>query len=145
MDDKEVCKTICQLRFMQELPEDLREKVSAILQGISELRTVPQGKTWIREGEHTQNKGYILLKGSVGIRKADYPAHAEDAPELLGEIMQFNPAHLRAATVVAAEDSVLMSFLWDDFWASTARALPGPDQEKVKAAVGTFAWEHFTR
>lgn len=145
MDPNEVHRVLREMKFMRELPGELRDKVASILQEISESRKVPLGKTWIREGEKSESKGYILVKGSVAIRKADTQQHLEDAPELLGEVMQFNPAHARTASVVATEECAVLCFDWDGFWAKTQETLSAGDQKKVKAAVESFAWEHFTR
>ncbi|MCC6486004.1 MAG: cyclic nucleotide-binding domain-containing protein [Candidatus Hydrogenedentes bacterium] len=89
--------------------------------------------------------GYILLKGSVAIRKASGELHSEDAPELIGEIIQYNPSHSRAATVVASADCVVMRFDWDDFWKKCGETLTQDEVQHVKSAVESFAWEHFTR
>ena len=145
MDSSEVDSVLREMKFMQRLPEGLRGNVAVILQEVSELRSVPEGAAWVREGEQTQNKGYILVKGAVAIQKTGAPEHLESAPELLGEIMQFNPVQLRTATVVATEDCVVMRFFWDDFWAKIKDSLSEGDEETVKAAIESFAWEHFNR
>lgn len=145
MDADELCGILNGMAFMQTLSEPLRGKVARILQEVSVLRTVPFGETWIREGDRTKSVGYILLKGSVSIRKTSGELHSEDAPELIGEIIQYNPSHSRAATVVATAECVVMRFEWDDFWSKCGNALPPDEVQHVKSAVESFAWEHFTR
>lgn len=145
MDSEEATKTICSTKFMQTIPGGFREKVSDVLLEISKLRRVPLGETWIQEGDKADARGFILLKGSVSIRKGGEQAHSEEAPELLGEIMQFNPAHSRTATVVATDECVVMRFDWDDLWAKLGEKLTEDEVSKVKTAVESFAWEHFTR
>jgi CRP-like cAMP-binding protein len=145
MNPDDVHDAMCKMSFMHALPAELKSKVARILQNISKLRRVPLGTAWLREGEHSENKGYILLEGAVSIRKQDSLGHSEDAPELLGEIMQFNPQQMRTATVVATEDCVVMRFVWDEFWERAEESLSAPEQEKVKTALEGFAWEHFSR
>jgi len=145
MDSDELRRILHDMAFMKSIPEPLQGEVSRILQSISVLKTVPLGDTWIREGEKTKSLGYILIKGSVAIRKASGQQHAEDAPELIGEIIQYNPAHSRAATVVATADCVVMRFEWDDFWAKCGKSLSESDLKSLKGAIESFAWEHFTR
>ena len=145
MDHNEVHRVLREMKFMRELSGELRDKVASIFQAISEFRKVPLGKTWIREGEKSESKGYILVKGSVAIRKVDSQQHLEDAPELIGEVMQFNPAHARTASVVATEECAVLCFDWDSFWAKTKETLSDSDEKLVKTAVESFAWEHFTR
>ena len=107
---------ISALGFMNELTHQLRQDTVEVLIQVGKLRRVPKGGIWIREGEHSANKGYILLKGKVCIQKSDHPDLECETPELLGEMMQFNPAHLRTATVKAVTDCIVMRFIWDDFW-----------------------------
>jgi CRP-like cAMP-binding protein len=145
MDSEELGRVLHDMAFMQSLPEPLRGEVSRILQSISVLRTIPLGDAWIREGEKTKNMGYILVQGSVAIRKASGQQHAEEAPELIGEIIQYNPAHSRAATVVATADCVVMRFEWDEFWVKCGESLSDGELQSLRSAVESFAWEHFTR
>ena len=145
MESDEVIRILHDMPFMQSLPEPLRGKVVHILQGVSVLRTIPLGDTWIREGDKTKSVGYILLKGSVTIRRTSGEQHSEDAPELIGEIIQYNPAHIRAATVLATSACVVMRFDWDDFWTVCGETLSDSDLQSVRSAVESFAWEHFTR
>jgi CRP-like cAMP-binding protein len=142
MASDEIRQSILALEFMRGLPADLRARLAELLEKISDVKKVPEGGTWIREGEHGPNKGYVLLKGEVEVRKSDSPDIDCQAPQLLGEMMQFTPAHLRTATVVAATDCVVLRFLWDDFWAETGRVLSESEFDVVKEALKDVAWGH---
>jgi CRP-like cAMP-binding protein len=143
MKQAEIVDTLSQLSLVRRLsPPDLADEVVAILAAHSELRRVPQGGVWLRENEPTENKGFILMQGAVAVKKSDAPEVRVEAPELLGEAMQFNPRHLRTATVTAVEDIVVARFRWDDFWAAVEERLTPPDQEKVREAVKALAWDH---
>ena len=57
--------------------------------------------------------------------------------------MQFSTGGVRTATVAAAENCIVLRFLWDDFWSAVAKAFPADAQETIRAAVQTLAWAHF--
>ncbi len=98
-----------------DLPPDLREKTAHVLLAIGDLRKAAAGDTWIREGEHSENKGYVLLKGTVAIIRDEQPRAECDAPALLGEMMQFNPREHRLATITALTKCTVLRFSWDVF------------------------------
>ena len=131
------------LGFMAELTHQLRQDTVEVLIQVGKLRSVPKGGLWIREGEHTTNKGYVLLQGTVCIQKSGHPDIECEAPELLGEMMQFNPAHSRTATIKAMTDCIVMRFIWDDFWDASKQYFSSSDQEELKNAVESCAWSHF--
>ena len=144
MDSVELRTAILDVAFMRHFSEDLRGKVAVLFQEVAALRRVPKNAAWIRQNEPAENKGYLLVEGAVAIQKPDAPEISCEAPELLGEMMQFNPTHLRTATVVAMRDCVVLQFLWDDFWARTRQRLSEPEQEKVRQVLEEVAWEHLT-
>ncbi len=129
---------------MREFREELRTELAAVLLGISEARRVPKGCTWIREHEHAKNKGFVLLKGTAKILKSDTPEILCRAPELIGEMMQFSPLHERTATVLAAENCVVLQFIWDDFWARVEAQFPQAARQQIRSAVEGLAWTHLT-
>jgi len=144
MISKELRDSLLDLKCLAALPKALREKAVDILVVVSEPRSVPKGGVWLREGEPTKNKGFILLKGTAVIKRSDAPPLKCKAPELLGEMMQFNPAGVRTATVSAGEDSIVMRFMWEDFWAIVEKNLQDDEAEKIRDAMKELAWEHLT-
>ena len=133
---------VTNLAFMKELPGELREKVAAVFDEVGVLRAAPKGMAWLRQGEHTPDKGYLLLQGTAAIRKMEHPEFSCEAPELLGEIMQFDPRHLRSATVSAATDCVLLRFMWPSFWEACEDHLTQDECSTVKTAIESCAWSH---
>lgn len=142
MKPEETRKTIGNIKFMQELPEQLREKAIDLFEQASEQRSVPKDAVFIHAQEQTQNKGFLLLKGSVSIQKPDAPEVTCTAPELLGEMMQLTPAKVRTATVSAAEDCVVMRFDWADLWAKAGVLLTPEEQAQLDEAIKSLAWDH---
>lgn len=145
MDMDEVRVKIRGLRIMKGLDDPLVEKLIDLFQSISAPRVVPAGGVFIHEREHVDNKGYILLKGVVLIRKTGFPDVTCKAPELIGEIMQFNPAGVRTATCAGAVESIVLRFKWDEFWEKAEQILSADELAKVKETLETQAWEHFLR
>ena len=145
MDMDEVRIKIRDLRIMKGLDDPLVEKLTDLLQSISAPRVVPAGCVVIHEREHVDNKGYILLQGAVLVRKTGFPDITCKAPELIGEIMQFNPAGVRTATCAGAVESIVLRFMWDEFWQKAEQILSADELAKLKEKLETQAWEHFLR
>jgi hypothetical protein len=145
VDIDDVAAKIKSLRIMRGLDEGLKEKLTEIFQSVSVPRVVPAGGVFIHEREHVDNKGYILLQGAVLVRKDGFPDVTCKAPELIGEIMQFNPAGVRTATCAGAVESIVLRFMWDDFWTRAETALTPGEMDHVKETLETQAWEHFLR
>ena len=145
MDMDEIRAKIKSLRIMHGSDDGLQDKLVDLLQSISVPRVVPAGGVFIHEREHVDNKGYILLQGAVLVRKEGHPDLTCKAPELIGEIMQFNPAGVRTATCAGAVESIVLRFMWDEFWTRAESALAPEEMALVKESLETQAWEHFLR
>lgn len=145
MEMDEIRAKIRSLRIMRGLDDNLQEKVADLFQSLSAPRMVPAGGVFIHEREHVDNKGYILLQGAVLVRKEGFPDVTCKAPELIGEIMQFNPAGVRTATCAGAVDSIVLRFKWDEFWTRAEGALTDKELAQLKDTLETQAWEHFLR
>ena len=143
MQSAQVRDNVRKLRFMPDLPADLREKIADILLRISEPRSLPAAAVFIHEDEHVDNKGYILVEGAVAIQRSEHPDMACDAPELIGEMQQFNPAQTRTATVAASMPSTVLRFQWDEFWSAAKQELTSEEVETVRKTLEMHAWEHF--
>lgn len=126
-----------------DLPGDLREKIAHVLLSIGAPRKAAAGDTWIREGEHTENKGYVLLRGTVAIIREEHPKAQCEAPALLGEMMQFNPQEHRLATVTALTRCTVLRFSWDDFWKAAETQFDDVERATIKKLVEQYAWERF--
>ena len=144
MTSDETKAAILQFKCLRTLPGDLRHQVAGILEKVAEQRRVPKASVWFHEHEQSKNMGYLLIAGQVKIEKADTPEIVCQAPELLGEMMQFNPMHERTATVSALDDCVVMQFPWEAFWAEIQENCTEADQKKIRSALEEVAWSHIT-
>lgn len=143
MDSSQVHQVILKLRFMGDLDLELCDLVADIFVKISEQRSVPAGGIFIHEHEHADDRGFVLLSGQILVQKSGAPDSTCKAPEILGEIQQFNPTHLRTATVSGAVPCVVLRFKWSDFWNTVNQDLHPPQIEELRKALEMHAWEHF--
>ena len=142
MDLDEVNARIKRLRFMQHFDDELQEKLADLFQSVSTPRAAPAGGVFIRENERINDKGYILLDGALLIRKEGYPDVVCAAPQLIGEVMQFNPAGVRTATCAGAVDGLILRFTWEQFWSRAATVLTETELASVKDALTAQATEN---
>jgi CRP-like cAMP-binding protein len=121
-----------------------RDRLARLLFKIGELRKVPQGQTWVKEGDHDDTRGYILCRGSVAIaREENQPGVTCEAPTILGEMMQFNPRENRFATVTATSKCTVLRFKWTDFWNAIDEEFGESERAAVRETLERFAWSRF--
>ena len=144
MGPHEIHEAIIRVPFVAEFSPSERETLASLFQEISEVRRLRKGHRMTREGSRGRDRGFILLTGTVRIQKADMPDSKGHAPELLGEVRQFNPKKTRIATVIETEDCPMLRLRWNDFWEALARYFEADEQTKVREALERRAWEHFT-
>ena len=144
MGPHEIHEAIVQVPFVAEFSQSERETLAALFLEISEVRRLRKGHRMTREGSRGRDRGFILLTGSVRIQKSDTPDSKSQGPEMLGEVMQFNPKKMRVATVIAHEDCLVLRFMWNAFWEALSRYFEAEEQTKVREALERRAWEHFT-
>ncbi|MCC6698129.1 MAG: cyclic nucleotide-binding domain-containing protein [Candidatus Hydrogenedentes bacterium] len=144
MTNEEVRELVSKVPFIAHLPHDLGEKLTDVFINIGAIRRVAEGQLMTREGSHGKNRGFILLGGVVGVQKMDAPFTKCRPPELLGEVMQFNPKAMRTATLTAREECTVLRFEWNEFWNSLMSNLSEAEVAKVRETLEARAWEHFT-
>jgi len=144
-DTEKYVRDITGMASWGDLPDELRESAARILLTIGELRNVGSGDTWIREGEQTENKGYVLLRGTVAIIRDEHPQAECEAPALLGEMMQFNPQEHRLATITALTRCTVLRFTWDEFWRAVKEQFDEVEFATLRKLVEQYAWDRFMK
>lgn len=144
MDMDKVRELILKVPVIESLSGDLGIKVTDVILEIGVVRRVAEGQVMTRENKHGKNRGFVLLKGIIGIQKADAPYSKCRPPELLGEVMQFNPKGMRTATLTAREECWVIRFQWNDFWNTLMSNFSEHEVAAVREALEERAWEHFT-
>jgi hypothetical protein len=144
MDMDKVRELILKVPVIESLPGDLGIKVTDVIVDIGVVRRVAEGQVMTRENKHGKNRGFVLLKGIIGIQKAEVPYAKCRPPELLGEVMQFNPKGMRTATLTAREECWVIRFQWNEFWNTLMTNFSEAEVATVREALEERAWEHFT-
>lgn len=144
MDKEQRRSEMSKLELLDALSGDLRHQVVNTLLEISEYERFAKNAILFTEGDQGSDVGYILLKGDILVRKTHAPEVLCQAPELLGEMKQFNPNRQRTATVEAVTELLVMRFSWHDFNDAIEQILSDTDQEAVIQALESCAWQHFT-
>lgn len=137
--------TLRNLRFMHQLGPAAREKVIAAFEIVGQPESMNPGASLFREGERDTDRGYVLLDGEVRITKSSAPELTVAAPELLGEMVQYNPKSERTATVESATAIQVLSFQWSAFNDELVRTCSPEETDEIQKAFQDYAWEHFTQ
>ncbi|MBI2432896.1 MAG: cyclic nucleotide-binding domain-containing protein [Candidatus Hydrogenedentes bacterium] len=139
----EIRARIMQIHFLNNLPEDIRLRVAMLFLGIGHEMTATDGHIIFREGEPDNDLAFVLLDGRVQVEKTEAPAISAPAPDVLGELIKFNPIPRRSATVIAEGEAKLLKFAWDDFFVSAQKMFTADELTLLRQALEDIAWEHF--
>lgn len=144
MEPADIRSTLTTLPFIQALPEGMRNEMIDVILEITEPADIEKETELFTEGERGSDVGYFLLEGDVEVRKSVNFDIQVSAPELLGEMKQFNPVGLRTATVESLTPLQVLSFDWSDFRNATEDHFSPEDLAILEKALEDYAWQHFT-
>jgi len=130
------------LPFLNALPKSLATRYVDHLEDAGVHTQLDDGVELFSEGDHSPNYGYVLLKGSVSVKKSYADDAQASAPALLGEIKQFNPNSERTATVCASGSLEVLRFRWVELTATLEAALSEAECELLRKALLDYAWDH---
>ena len=131
------------LPFLRGLPDATKEKISAIIESISEETTASAGEELIQEGHLAFASGYILLDGTVSIEREGLDSIELSAPRLFGEMSQFIQDDSRTATIRAATDASFLKFSWDDLYARAGKELSKEENAAFARAIEKVVWDRY--
>ncbi len=100
---------------LRKLGERLRDRVSEILVEIATERTFEAGEILYEKDSADENSGAILLDGVLEVTRNSGDKIQVPAPDLMGEMQQFNDNAKRTATVCAKTQSLTLVFFWHNF------------------------------
>lgn len=135
---------LAEIAFIQSLPDATRDDLIRIIVDVSNPETIEAGAVLFTQGEPGTDEGYFVLKGDFEVKKSGAAAAQISAPELLGEMKQFNPVGLRTATVTAVTSLEVLAFKWTDLQNGLEAGLSADAFQAVEQALESYAWEHFT-
>ncbi len=123
----------------------LRKQLSDILCDIAKVRVLKKGEQLYAEGAIDDNTGAIIVDGALTVAFGTNKPVFVQAPELVGEMQQFNKYGTRTATVCAKDPTTVLEFAWHDF---VARVQDRPeighaDQLLIRTAFTKFAGDRF--
>ena len=136
---------IAQIQSLGVLAPPLRGQVADILAGISQTRVLRKGEQLYAEGAEDPNTGAILVDGTLLVAAGTRETVTVTAPELLGEMQQYNAYGARTATVCAKDTATVLEFSWHDF---VARIKDRPninhaDHAHIRDALEKVAGDRF--
>ena len=127
----------------------LRDHIAEILVNISKPRVLKKGERLYAEGAIDDNTGAILVDGGllVSYGREHETTVLLQAPEMVGEMQQFNKYGTRTATVSAGMTATVLEFAWHDL---VSRIQDRPDinhadHTLIRDAFKKFAGDRFKR
>ncbi len=119
----------------------LRARLAEILTSISEPRILKKGETLYKKGAEDANTGAILIDGTLTVLSDGGTKLNVVAPDMLGEMQQFDTFGQRTATVKAESPATVLEFSWHDFIARVrdTPAITHDDQLALKTALESYA------
>jgi CRP-like cAMP-binding protein len=145
LSQEAIARRIQNISFMLGFSEALQHRLILSFRAVGQIEHLQKGSRLFAEGERASNHGYILLEGRLTVTRADGFETLVEAPELLGEMKQFQleGSDERTANVHAVEDSVALRFNWDRLYAALGEHLSPAEVEQFRKAIQTHAWFHF--
>ena len=136
---------ITQVPLFTTFSPTLREHLADILVNISETRVLTKGEQLYAEGAIDDNTGALLVDGGLIVAFGTKTPIFLEAPEMVGEMQQFNKYGTRTATVCARASATVLEFAWHDF---VARIQDRPDinhadHTQIRDAFTKFAGNRF--
>ena len=144
MEPDAMLAILAEIAFIQSLPDSTRDDLIRIIVDVSDPETLEAGTVLFNQGEPGSDNGYFLVKGDIEVKKSGAAAAQIPAPELLGEMKQFNPVGLRTATVKAVTSLEVLAFKWAKLQDALEAGLSADAFQAVEQALENYAWKHFT-
>lgn len=143
MDLNQTRATILALPLIEDLPESMRLRGIMLILGVGEAITTENGEVLIQEGSPDMDDAYALLDGAVSIEIEGRNGMIVGAPDILGELIHFNPVPRRAATVRAIGEAELIHFAWSTFQLTAKSIFKESEMDSLRQAIEATAWRHF--
>ncbi len=131
------------LPLLKGLPNDTRDRICAVIEGVSEETTAASGEELLQEGHLAFASGYFLVAGSVKVEREGLDPIELEAPMLLGEMSQFIQDDSRTATVRVASDASFLKFSWDDLYARAGAELSKEENAAFIQAIEKVVWDRY--
>lgn len=131
------------LPVLGRVPEENREQIVRIIQDLADIDDYAEGESLMHEGHLAFETGYVVLKGTVEVKREGLESVTLSAPVLLGEMSQFIDGDRRTATVHAKGDVTALNFPWDEFHEQIKEQLSDRVHRSFIDALERVVWERF--
>ncbi len=140
-------RIIAEVPLLGKLHPELRKKLADILADIGTARILEAGETLYEKGAEDPITGAVVVEGTLEALPDGGEPIEVSAPELVGEMQQFDPYGRRTATLKAKERAAVLEFPWHDF---VARILEHPgisqdDQASIKSAFESYVGDRLNQ
>lgn len=131
---------IVQIPLFQLLDEPIRRHLADILVSQATARVLEPGEVLYEKGAEDPATGAVLVEGTLSVTGEDDGAIDIAAPELVGEMQQFDPYGRRTATLAAKDAATVLEFAWHDFVLAILEdaEISREDQTKIKEAFQKY-------
>jgi CRP-like cAMP-binding protein len=124
-----------------KLNTGLKGRLAEIVTSISRPRVLTPGEILYEQGAEDESTGAVLVEGALTVTAEGGPSLTVSAPDLMGEMQQFDQYGQRTATVKAPGAATVLEFSWHEF-VSRVRETPSigkEDQSALKSALEAYA------
>ena len=128
MTASEDLNILASLPLLRNMPRTAQERIANVLSEASEAIELADDAVLFHQGDLASDTGFMLLHGCVRIDREGVEPVMITAPDLLGEIQQFNPRAQRTASVRAAGPVKARRFAWQVFYEKARAALTPAEQ-----------------
>jgi len=133
------------LPVLLDFSDNQRYRIVNALMGCSEVARIQANACLFKEGDAESDFGFVLLDGAIRVENSNGFVKPVNPPALLGEMRQFNfeGSGIRAATVTAVEDIIVLRFSWSKLDLSLKALLNPEECEEFTKALQIHAWMHY--
>lgn len=124
--------------MLQSLDDRNAEVACAVFLEIAKEKTLQDAETLYEKGSEDANTGALLVEGTVAVKAAADRTIELEAPDILGEMQQFEPTAVRVATVKAVGHCTILEFSWHDFVNVAMELLPKERQLGLREAITEY-------
>ena len=129
---------VASIPMLQGLDDRNAEVTCAVFLEISKEKTLVDGDTLFEKGSEDANTGALLVEGTVAVEAGGDRSIELEAPDILGEMQQFEPTAMRVATVKAIGPCTILEFSWHEFVNVVMELLPKERQLGLREAITEY-------
>jgi hypothetical protein len=135
--------TVMDVPLFRDLPGPLKVRACLLLMWLARDVAIRDGERLFDQGGMCGGIGYLLMKGTIRLKREHQPPKDISAPEILGIIPKPDLALKWSATAVATGEVEILKFDWATYSATLDNSLTPGERESVSKAFEAAAADHF--